>query len=74
MVTLTWYVCKYKVHKFHQRYILKRSCPFLIAYHKRLNTLTTNITQKRQQQLTHISSNKKNMASASQCTIQGINQ
>ena len=23
MVTLTWHVCKYKVHKLHQRYILK---------------------------------------------------
>ena len=23
MVSLTWYACKYKVHKLHQRYILK---------------------------------------------------
>ena len=25
MVTLTWHACKYKVHKLHQRYILKQS-------------------------------------------------
>ena len=26
-VTLTWHACKYKVHKLHQRYILKKGCP-----------------------------------------------
>ena len=26
MVTLTWHACKYKVHKLHQRYILKLCC------------------------------------------------
>ena len=25
MITLTWHACKYKVHKLHQRYILKQS-------------------------------------------------
>ena len=27
MVTLTWPGCKYKVHKLHQRHILKKECP-----------------------------------------------
>ena len=31
MITLTWHACKYKVHKLHQRYILKKGCPS-VAY------------------------------------------
>ena len=27
MVTLTWFVSKYKIHKLHQRYSLKKGCP-----------------------------------------------
>ena len=27
LVALTWHACKYKVHKLHQRRILKKGCP-----------------------------------------------
>ena len=30
-VTLTWQVCKYKIHKLHQRYILKKATHVFVA-------------------------------------------
>ena len=30
-VTLIWHACKYKVHKLHQRYILKPTTAFSLA-------------------------------------------
>ena len=41
MVTLTWHACKYKVHKLHQRYILKSLLFLLLLLHSKafLNNL-----------------------------------
>ena len=30
MVILTWHACKYKVHKLHQKYIVKQALGFVL--------------------------------------------
>ena len=45
-VTLTWHVCEYKVHKLHQRYILKvRHVPQIsLKSVKRVHVTTTKVS------------------------------